>query len=102
MLDDVLFIVSLTLEMFVLLYFIKYTIKYFQRYHEVVDPYTKWTLILLLLSLLLQMCRIPASALNIALELDTNPDSWFRKWFNKNRQQIQRLLILVVYLHGIV
>jgi hypothetical protein len=53
MLDDILFIASLTLELFVLIYFIKYTVKYFQRYQEVVDPYTKWTLILLLLSLLL-------------------------------------------------
>jgi hypothetical protein len=53
MIDDVLFIITLSMESIVLIFFIKYSIQYFKQYKETVDPYTKWTLILLLLSLLL-------------------------------------------------
>ncbi len=88
MLDDLLFIVTLTLEFVVLIFFIKYTIKYFRQYQEIVDPYTRWTLILLLISLLLQLCRIPVSGINIALELDEDPNSAFRKWFQENKSFI--------------
>lgn len=102
MLSDVLFIVSMTAELFVLNYFVKYTIKYFKRYQEVVDPYTKWTLILLLLSLVLQLARLPVSAMNIASELETDPNSEFKRWFLEHSEEISRLLQLDVFFHGII
>lgn len=102
MLDDIIFIISLTLESLVLIFFIKYTIQYFKQYQETVDPYTKWTLIFLMISLLLQLCRMPVSAMNIALEALDDPYSDFSKWYSANSSQISRLLNLLVYFHAIV
>ena len=76
MFSDIIFIVSLILEVCVLAVFINYTVKYLKQYHEKVDPYTKSTLILLTISMLIQLLRIPLTILKMVDEtIVTDPEN---------------------------
>jgi hypothetical protein len=59
MLVDIVSLIFLCLEVFVLVFFIVYIGRYYKQYQEKVDPYTRATLLLLSLSFLFQFLRIP-------------------------------------------
>ena len=91
MISDILFIISLSLECLLLIFLIKYTIKYFKQYQEKVDKYTKWTLILLSVAMFFQVLRMPNSIINIALEVIDDPSSPFTVWANENTPNLNRI-----------
>ena len=66
MLEEIINVVFLILEFSVLIFFSFYIIKYYKKYQEKVDPYTKATLTLLSLSFLFQFLRIPIEFIEMA------------------------------------
>ena len=65
MIDDIFFIVCMVLELISLIFFVVYVSYYFRNYKEKVDSYTKWTLILLGVSITFQMGRLPLKIMEL-------------------------------------
>lgn len=100
LISDILFIVSLGLESLLLIFFIKYTVRYLKQYQEKVDVYTKWTLILLSLAMCCQIMRMPFSILNITVTTIDDGNNSFTMWVNENTPKLQRLQTLIIFMHG--
>ena len=81
MIEDIFYIVFLVLEVAVLSFFIYYIARYFKQYQEKADPYTKMTLILLALSFVFQLMRLPLKVLDMVSESDPDPNSSFNTWY---------------------
>jgi hypothetical protein len=100
MLSDIIFIISLVLEVLVLLVFINYTYKYLRQYHEKVDPYTKSTLILLTISMFIQLLRIPLTILKLVYENIDDPNANYSKWYVESTATRVQILNAIVVMHG--
>jgi hypothetical protein len=106
MYTDIIFIVSLFLELVVLSFFIRYTLKYFRQYHESIDPYTKATLLLLSLSMVVQLCRLPIVIMRMAynsqggntVPYDEMTD--YSKWYTHHYDHIMNVLYVIVFVHA--
>ena len=77
--EDIILLSCISLEVLVLIFFIRYIIQYMRQYHEIVDPFTKWTLILLSISFAFQICRLPLIIMRLAYEnsSDDDYDQWY-------------------------
>jgi len=68
MIEDLIFIASLSLELVLLFYFMCHIINYIKHSKEAADPYTKWTFILLSVSFIVQIGRLPIIIIKIINE----------------------------------
>ena len=98
MLEDFIFISSISLEVFVLIYFICHIVNYLKHSKEIVDPYTKWTLILLSLSFLFQISRLPILAMKINYE--ETSDQNYRQWYETNQPIMRQVETAMIFFHG--
>jgi hypothetical protein len=100
MIEDIFYIVFLVLEVAVLSFFIYYIASYFKQYEEKVDPYTRTTLILLVLSFLFQLIRLPLKVLDMINENNPDPNSSFNKWYEENHNNMNIALKVIIFCHG--
>ena len=100
MIEDIFYIVFLVLEVAVLSFFIYYMARYFSQYQEKVDPYTRATLILLVVSFIFQLIRLPLKVLEMISENDPDLNSSFNIWYEENHDNMKIVLKVIIFCHG--